>query len=49
MTYGEAVIVLACLPIVPERQRQALNLALELLEKEAKKCEEADTVEVKDI
>ena len=51
MTYREAAIVLKLFQrsVWPERQRQAINMAIELLEKEATKSEEAESVEVKDI
>ena len=59
MTYREAANTLEdnLLPdspllnsfILPKRFVTALNMAIELLDKEVKKCEEAETVEVKDI
>lgn len=50
MTYREAAVLLKLLPPVwPERQRQAVNMAITLLEREAEKNEEAESVEVKNI
>ena len=50
MTYREAAVLLMLLPpLWPERQKQAIEMAIELLEREAAKSEEAESVEVTDI